>query len=215
MSSVSDHALKFTNRSRANMKWSVPIRFVVLDMGHNDKGRWRIVGWAVGDGMKKDLAIRALDMAVRPRQPPEGCLFHSDRGSQYCSYDYQKKLQAHGLRPSMSGKGNCYDNASVETFFKSLKAELIWRQTWSTRRQATLAGVKTPTGQPGNSETGNALVLLIPAPVRLDDILYNIANLFGWRAEFEHERNGNAFYRKGYWPCSRLFSVAIRDGPLQ
>lgn len=69
----------------------------------------------------------------------EGCLFHSDRGSQYCSYDYQKKLQAYGLRPSMSGKGNCYDNASVETFFKSLKAELIWRQRWQTRRQAEAA----------------------------------------------------------------------------
>ncbi len=59
--------------------------------------------------------------------------------SQYCSYDYQKKLQAYGLRPSMSGKGNCYDNASVETFFKSLKAELIWRQSWPTRRQAEAA----------------------------------------------------------------------------
>ena len=76
---------------------------------------------------------------LRLRQPPQSCLFHSDRGSQYCSYDYQKKLQAHGLRPSMSGKGNCYDNASVETFFKSLKAELIWRQTWPTRRQAEAA----------------------------------------------------------------------------
>lgn len=96
----------------------------------------RVVGWAVSDRMKKDLAIRALDMAVRLRNPPPGCLFHSDRGSQYCSYDYQKKLQAHGLLPSMSGKGNCYDNASVETFFKSLKAELIWRQRWATRRQA-------------------------------------------------------------------------------
>jgi hypothetical protein len=53
--------------------------------------------------------------------------------------DYQKKLQAYGLRPSMSGKGNCYDNASVETFFKSLKAELIWRQSWPTRRQAEAA----------------------------------------------------------------------------
>jgi putative transposase len=75
--------------------------------------------------MKKDLAIRALDMAVRSRQPQAGCLFHSVRGSQYCSYDYQKKPQAHGLRPSMSSKGNCYDNASVETLFKSLKAEPI------------------------------------------------------------------------------------------
>jgi putative transposase len=89
--------------------------------------------------MKKDLAIRALEMAVNLRQPAEGCIFHSDRGSQYCAYDYQKKLQAYGLRPSMSGKGNCYDNASVETFFKSLKAELIWRQKWQTRRQAEAA----------------------------------------------------------------------------
>ncbi|EAT09290.1 IS3 family element, transposase orfB [Sphingomonas sp. SKA58] len=97
------------------------------------------MGWAVSDRMKKDLAIRALDMAVRLRQPPDGCIFHSDRGSQYCSYGYQKKLQAYGLRPSMSGKGNCYDNASVETFFKSLKAELIWRQRWPMRRQAEAA----------------------------------------------------------------------------
>jgi hypothetical protein len=73
------------------------------------------------------------------RNPPPGCLFQSDRGSQYCSYDYQKSLQAHGPRPSMSGKGNCYDNASVETFFKSLKAELIWRHKWPTRRQAEAA----------------------------------------------------------------------------
>ncbi|WP_232455539.1 IS3 family transposase [Sphingomonas sp. KC8] len=107
---------------------------VILDLHSR-----RVVGWAVSDRMKKDLAIRALDMAVRLRQPPKGCLFHSDRGSQYCSYDYQKKLQAYGLRPSMSGKGNCYDNASVETFFKSLKAELIWRQSWPTRRQAEAA----------------------------------------------------------------------------
>ena len=78
-----------------------------------------VVGWAVSDRMKKDLAIRALDMAVRLRQPPEGCFFHWDRGSQYCSYDYQKKLQAYGLRPSTSGKGNCCDNVFVETFFKS------------------------------------------------------------------------------------------------
>ncbi len=105
---------------------------VILDLHSR-----RVTGWAVSDRMKRDLAIRALDMAVR--QPPAGCLFHSDRGSQYCSYDYQKKLQAHGLRPSMSGKGNYYDNASVETFFKSLKAELIWRQSWPTRRQADAA----------------------------------------------------------------------------
>jgi len=76
--------------------------------------------------MKKDLAIRALEMAIHLRKPPKGCIFHSDRGSQYCSYDFQKKLQAHELVPSMSGKGNCLE---------SLKAEVLWRHTWPTRRQ--------------------------------------------------------------------------------
>jgi putative transposase len=107
---------------------------VILDLHSR-----RVVGWAVSDRMKKDLAIRALDMAVNLRKPAEGCIFHSDRGSQYCAYAYQKKLHAYGLQPSMSGKGNCYDNSAVETFFKSLKAELIWRQKWPTRRQAEAA----------------------------------------------------------------------------
>lgn len=89
--------------------------------------------------MKQDLAIRALDMAANLRQPPKGCICPSDRGSQYCAYDYQKRLQNYGLKPSMSGKGNCHDNAAVKTFFKSLKAELLWRQTWPTRRQAEAA----------------------------------------------------------------------------
>jgi putative transposase len=63
-------------------------------------------------------------------------VFHSDRGNQYCSRDYQKILRDHGLQSSMSGKGNCYDNAVVETFFKTIKAELVGRRTWETRRQA-------------------------------------------------------------------------------
>jgi putative transposase len=69
--------------------------------------------------MKKDFAIKALEMAIRLRNPPEGCIFHFDRCSQYCSYDFQKTLQANGLVPSMSGKGNCYDNAAVETSSKA------------------------------------------------------------------------------------------------
>lgn len=111
-----------------------------------DLNSHRVVGRAVSDRMTKDLAIGALNMAVRLHQPPEGCISHSDQGSQYCSYDYQKKLQAYGLRPSMSGKGNCYDNPSVETFFKSLKAELVWRQCWPTRRQAEAAIFQYITG---------------------------------------------------------------------
>lgn len=87
----------------------------------------RVIGWAVSNRMKRDLAIRALDMAVALRQPARGCVHHTDCGSQYCSGDYQKRLSKHGFAVSMSGKGNCYDNSMVETFFKSLKAELIWR----------------------------------------------------------------------------------------
>ncbi len=80
----------------------------------------RVIGWAVSNRMKRDLAIRALDMAVALRQPSKGCIHHTERGSQYCSHDDQKRLSKHGFKVSMSGKGNCYDNSMVETFFKSL-----------------------------------------------------------------------------------------------
>ena len=72
--------------------------------------------------MKRDLAIRALKMAIALRVPPRGCFFHSDRGNQYFSHDYQKVLRKHGFKDSMSSKGNCYDNAAVENFFKTIKA---------------------------------------------------------------------------------------------
>jgi putative transposase len=96
----------------------------------------RVVGWAVSDRLKKDLSLRALRMALATRQPPSGLIHHSDRGSQYCSVDYQVTLRKHGMLISMSGKGNCYDNAMVETFFKTIKSELIWPVAWQTRRQA-------------------------------------------------------------------------------
>jgi len=86
------------------------------------------------------LAIRALNNAVALRQPSRGCIHHTDRGSQYCSNEYQKSLKQHGFRVSMNGKGNCYDNSMVETFFKSIKAELIWRNRWDTRRHSPLGG---------------------------------------------------------------------------
>ena len=114
-----------------DQKWGVDISYVwtregwlylavILDLHSR-----RVIGWAVSNRMKRDLAIRALKMAIALRSPPRGCIFHSDRGSQYCSHDYQKVLREHGLKPSMSGKGNCYDNAAGETFFKTIKAELI------------------------------------------------------------------------------------------
>ena len=107
---------------------------VILDLHSR-----RVIGWAVSNRMKRDLAIRALTKAVALRQPPKGCIHHTDRGSQYCSHDYQKLLRQHWFQVSMSGKGNCYDNSAVETFFKTIKAELIWRRSWQTRRDAELA----------------------------------------------------------------------------
>jgi len=130
---------------RPNQKWVVDISYiwthegwlylaVVLDLHSR-----RVIGWAVSNRMKRDLAIRALKMAIALRRPPKGCIHHSDRGSQYCSHDYQKILRQHGFKVSMSGKGNCYDNAAMETFFKTIKAELIWRFSWPTRRAAEIA----------------------------------------------------------------------------
>ena len=127
---------------RPNQKWAGDIIYIWTREGSlylaviRDLHSRRVIGWAVSDRMKRDLAIRALKMAIALRSPPPGCVFHSDRGSQYCSHDYQKILREHGLQSSMSGKGNCYDNAVVETFFKTIKAELVWRRTWETRRQA-------------------------------------------------------------------------------
>jgi putative transposase len=89
--------------------------------------------------MKKDLAIRALDMAINLSRPLKDCIFDGDRGSQYCAYDYQKRPQKYEIKPSMRSEGNCYDNSAVETSFKPLKAELISRQNWLTRRQAEAA----------------------------------------------------------------------------
>ena len=99
----------------------------------------RAVGWAVSNRRKKDLASRALERAVNLRQPPEGCIHHTDRGSQYCAHDDHKRLKRHGFKASMRGKGHCYDNAMAETFFKTLKAKLSWRQAWHTQRQCELA----------------------------------------------------------------------------
>jgi putative transposase len=99
----------------------------------------RVVDWAISNRMKQDLALRALSMAIAIRRPPPGCIHHTDRGSQYCAHDYQKLLRKHEFKASMSGKGNCYDNSAVESFFKSLKAELVWRKNWQTRREVEIA----------------------------------------------------------------------------
>jgi transposase InsO family protein len=96
----------------------------------------RVVGWALSERLERGLALNALKMALQDRQPPQGLLHHSDRGSQYASYEYQQLLAAHGLLSSMSRKGNCWDNAVAESFFATLKLELGYQRHWHTRTQA-------------------------------------------------------------------------------
>jgi putative transposase len=99
----------------------------------------RVVGWAVADRLHRELALTALRKALIMRRPAPGLIHHADRGSQYCSMDYQAELRKHGILISMSGKGNCYNNAVVESFFKTLKSELVWRTMFETRPDAERA----------------------------------------------------------------------------
>jgi transposase InsO family protein len=90
----------------------------------------RVIGWALDRTLEDDLAIAALKMAFRRRSPPEGLMHHSDRGVQYASNDYTNLLKDHGVRISMSRKGNPYDNAFCESFMKTLKYEEVYRQEY-------------------------------------------------------------------------------------
>jgi transposase InsO family protein len=96
----------------------------------------KIVGWAMGERIDTALILKALFMALLHRQPPANMLFHSDRGVQYASGDYRSALAGAGLVASMSRKGNCYDNAAMESFWSTLKLELVYRRDFQTRAQA-------------------------------------------------------------------------------
>ena len=96
----------------------------------------RIVGWGMGDRLTAELAISALRMALQCRKPEPGLLHHSDRGIQYASKEYRGLLAEHGAIASMSRKGNCWDNAPVESLFRSLKTELVHHERYKTRAEA-------------------------------------------------------------------------------
>ena len=99
----------------------------------------RIVGWAMEQHLKTDLTLKALEMALLKRRPKEGLIHHSDRGCQYTSNDYQALLSRHKILPSMSRSGNAYDNAPMESFFATIKTELVHHCRFQTRQQARLA----------------------------------------------------------------------------
>jgi transposase InsO family protein len=133
------------NVSAPNRVWATDITYVrtwegwlylavVIDLFSR-----RVVGWSIQSSLHTDIVLSALTMAVGQRLPGPGLLQHSDRGSQYTSDDYQRALRDHGIACSLSGPGSCWDNAVVESFFGTLKRELVYRQSWPTRQEAAAA----------------------------------------------------------------------------
>jgi transposase InsO family protein len=118
----------------ANLAWTADITYVATGEGWLylaavvDLYSRRLVGWSMGTTMESRLVVDALAMAVQQRLPDEGLVAHSDRGSQYASEHYQRLLAKQGITCSMSRKGNCYDNAAMESFFGHLKSELLYLQ---------------------------------------------------------------------------------------
>lgn len=96
----------------------------------------KIIGWAMNRRMTEELTINAVNMALMNRKPKDGLIHHSDQGSQYSSQTFRTLLTQHGVQPSMSRLGNCYDNAVVESFFKTLKIELVKERRFKTREEA-------------------------------------------------------------------------------
>jgi transposase InsO family protein len=128
-----------------NSTWATDITYVGTRQGWlylavvMDLFSRKVVGWSMSQNIDRHLVLNALDMALKGRQPPRGLLHHSDRGSQYASTDYQQALAARGIQCSMSRKGNCWDNAVVESFFSTLKQELVYTTDFATHEQARLA----------------------------------------------------------------------------
>ncbi len=135
------------NCSNVNRAWLTDFTYIPLKEGYTylctiqDLYSRRIVGWATSQKLDTKLALAALDQAVVLRSPPKGLILHSDRGSQYASAEFRERLIQCNIVQSMSRKGNCYDNAPQESFFKSFKVEEVYRNQYFTHEQATRAVV--------------------------------------------------------------------------
>jgi putative transposase len=128
-----------------NQVWVSDITYIPTDEGFLylastvDLASRRCVGWAMRDTIDAELVVSALRMAVVARRPEPGLIHHSDRGSQYACDDFRVELEVHGMKASMSRKGDCWDNAVAESFFATLELELIENSRWKTRREARTA----------------------------------------------------------------------------
>lgn len=132
---------QFTSQA-PNQVWMTAITYVPTGEGWlylasvMDLYTRKIVGFQMSDRMTKSLVIEALDKAYRQQHPRGEVLHHSDRGSQYASIEYQERLAKYGMKGSMSRKGNCYDNACIESFHSVLKKELVYLEKFKTRKEA-------------------------------------------------------------------------------
>ena len=126
-------------------KWCVDITYVPTGEGWLylaaviDLFSRKIVGWEMADHLRAELCVNALSMAIERRRPDPGLLHHSDRGVQYACEAYRSLLDRYGIEPSMSRTGDCYDNAAMESFFSTLKRELIYHEKYQTRDEARLS----------------------------------------------------------------------------
>lgn len=133
------------NALKPNTVWVADISYVATDEGWlylaaiKDLATCEIVGWSMDTHMKSTLCENALNMALQHRNPGKGLIHHSDRGVQYACKNYRKLLKRHRIKPSMSRKGNCWDNAPMESFFNSLKTECVYRTRFKTIKQAKAA----------------------------------------------------------------------------
>jgi transposase InsO family protein len=134
--------------SAANETWVADITYIPTREGWlylaavEDLYSRRVVGWSMADHLESRLVVDALELAVQRRLPQEGLLAHSDRGSQYASEHYQRLLDKHGITCSMSRRGDCWDNAPMESLFASLKKELVHDADFTTRAEARAALVE-------------------------------------------------------------------------
>ncbi|KAF7274809.1 hypothetical protein GWI33_012523 [Rhynchophorus ferrugineus] len=130
------------NPNKANKNWVADITYIWTASGWlylaavMDLYSRKIVGYSLSSRMTADLVCTALQVAIHTRQPPKGLIMHTDRGSQYCSQQYQDLLNQHGIVCSMSHKGLCYDNAVMERFFLNLKMERVWQQSYANHQEA-------------------------------------------------------------------------------
>jgi len=129
----------------ANTKWAADITSIETGEGWLylavvlDLFSWRVIGWAMQPTLERGLVLNALEMALAVRQRTTTLVHHSDRGSQYASGDDQARLAVNGIQCSMSRRGDCFDNAPVESFFSTLKRELVYQQQFVTRQDARRA----------------------------------------------------------------------------